>query len=339
MAYIIYKSDGSLFLTIEDGQVDTSNTSLSLVGKNVINYGQYETSNYIHLLENFANNNPPNSPIEGQLWFDKTTDVLRLKVYSGQTWKSLPNFVFSTSTTTLNPGDFWWKTDSEELYIQSTLTTALIGGPNIVAKSATRLATLRNINGVPFDGSEDITISATLTNSLVFGNYVIGASAFNGTATTTIAVDTGDVAQPVPGKVVARDTSGDIWFRVGHGTATAARYADLAEKYLADRDYETGTVLTVGGTAEVTECSYGDRAIGVVSENPGFMMNKDLENGTYVALKGRVPVKVFGEVKKSQRLVAGPNGRAVPISSPNADVFAIALEDSNGRDVVESLIL
>lgn len=339
MAYVIYKSDGSLFLTLEDGQIDTSNTSLSLVGKNVINYGQYETSNYIHLLENFANSTSPRNPIDGQIWFDKTADVLRLKVYSGQTWKSLPNFVFSTSTNTLNPGDFWWKTDSQELYVQTTATTVIIGGPNVVSKSASRLETPRNINGIPFDGSENITISSTLTNALVFGNYVIGATSFNGGSATTIAVDAGTVSEPVPNKVVARDSNGDIWFRIGYGTATAARYADLAEKYLADQDYEPGTVLAVGGAAEVTACNYGDRAIGVVSANPGFMMNQGLENGTYVALKGRVPVKIFGEVKKSQRLVAGPHGRAVPVSSPNADVFAIALEDSNGKDSVESLIL
>ena len=338
MAYVIYKSDGSLFLTLEDGQLDTSNTSLTLVGKNVINYGQYENTNLIRLLENFSRNVPPANPIAGQMWFDKTSDVLRLKVYNGTTWKSLPNVVYSSTTPTLNIGDFWWKSDSEELYIQSTTSTVLIAGSAMVSNSATKLATARKINGVDFDGTADITVSSTLTNALSFGPYLTG-DVFDGSSSTMVDVDVGTLYQATPSKVVARDNNGDIWFRVGNGTATASQYADLAEKYLADDVYEVGTVMVIGGKAEVTKCSYGNRAIGVVSENPGFMMNKDLEGGTYVALKGRVPVKIFGEVKKGQYLVAGPSGQAVMSIVNNADVFAVALEDSDGKSVIEALIL
>jgi hypothetical protein len=115
----------------------------------------------------------------------------------------------------------------------------------------------------------------------------------------------------------------------------------LAEKYLADADYETGTVVTVGGTKEVTACTQGDRAIGVVSANPAFMMNKDLVGGTYIALKGRVPVKVTGAVKKGDRLVAGPAGTALVRQNFNVDTFAIALESSDvdGITTIEALVL
>jgi len=338
MAYTIYKSDGSLFLTLDDGQIDTSNTSLTLVGKNVVNYGQYENSNAIRMLENFSNQEAPPNPVTGQLWFDKTSDVLRLKLYNGTTWKSLPNFVYSTTTPTLNSGDFWWKSDSQELYIRSESNTLLIAGSSLNAASASKLATPRKINNVDFDGTADITVSSTLTNTLSFGSYIVGDD-FNGSVATSINVDVGTVNQPTPSAVVARDNNGDVWFRVGHGTATASQYADLAEKYLSDAEYDVGTVMIVGGSAEVTKCSEGDRAIGVVSVNPGFMMNKDLEGGTYIALKGRVPVKIHGVVKKQQRLIAGPNGTAIATLTSNSDVFAIALEDSNGTDIIEAVIL
>jgi hypothetical protein len=338
MSYVIYKSDGSLFLTLEDGQLDTSNTSLTLLGKNVINYGQYQNSNAVHMLENFADQESPPNPLTGQLWFDKTSDILRLKLYNGSSWNSLPNFVYSSTTPTLNSGDLWWKTDSQELYIRSTSTTVLIAGASITAASATRLATARTINGISFDGSDNITISSTLTNSLVFGTYITGND-FNGSVATTIDVDVGTVNQPVPSKVVARDNNGDVWFRVGNGTSTASQYADLAEKYLADKDYEVGTVMMIGGLSEVTQCDQGHRAVGVVSDNPGFMMNKDLKDGTYIALKGRVPVKIHGNIKKSQRLIAGPAGTAIATVNPDPDVFAIALEDSNGKDIIEALVL
>lgn len=139
--------------------------------------------------------------------------------------------------------------------------------------------------------------------------------------------------------IAARDSSGNITANLFQGTATAARYADLAEKYLADAEYEVGTVMVVGGEKEVTASQWGQRAIGVISQNPAFMMNKDLEGGVYVALKGRVPVKITGDVKKGQRLIAG-NGGCASAAVPHAnDVFAIALEDSNGKTVVEAVIL
>jgi len=142
--------------------------------------------------------------------------------------------------------------------------------------------------------------------------------------------------------IAARDTSGNLFAVLFDGTATAAKYADLAEKYLADKHYEIGTVMSVGGEKEVRASVFGDKAIGVVSENPAFMMNKDLEGGTYVALKGRVPVNVVGSVRKGDRLVATDNGCAIAASFHQyPDVFAIALESSSDVDVkkIEAVIL
>jgi hypothetical protein len=100
--------------------------------------------------------------------------------------------------------------------------------------------------------------------------------------------------------IAARDGSGNLLANTFDGTATAAQYADLAEKYLADKTYDIGTVVCIGGEKEITAATYGDRAIGIVSGKPGFIMNSHLEGGTLVALKGRVPVKVQGKVKKGE---------------------------------------
>jgi hypothetical protein len=124
------------------------------------------------------------------------------------------------------------------------------------------------------------------------------------------------------------------------GISTTAKYADLAEKYLPDADYEVGTVLMIGGDKEVTAAQTGFRAIGVVSEKPAYLMNMELEGGVAVALKGRVPVKVGGSVIKGQRLVAAPNGTAQAFGNHN-DTFAIALETKieAGVKLVECIIL
>lgn len=141
--------------------------------------------------------------------------------------------------------------------------------------------------------------------------------------------------------IVARDVSANVTANIFNGTATAARYADLAEKYLPDQEYDVGTVMIIGGEKEITACSQNQHAIGVISDNPAFMMNKDLEGGVYVALKGRVPVKVIGQIKKGQDLIAADNGCAMMALSDANRVFAVALEtsDDEGVKIIEALVL
>jgi hypothetical protein len=145
---------------------------------------------------------------------------------------------------------------------------------------------------------------------------------------------------PSNSSIAARTASGDLRANLFDGTATAARYADLAEKYLTDDQYETGTVVSVGGLMEVTASKDGDRALGVISKSPAFMMNSHLSGGQYVALKGRVPVKVTGKVNKGDRLVASSTGTAI-VSVASPDVFAIALESSDDAEVklIEAVVL
>jgi hypothetical protein len=140
--------------------------------------------------------------------------------------------------------------------------------------------------------------------------------------------------------IAARDSSGNIAAVLFQGTATSARYADLAEKYLADAEYDVGTVMVIGGAAEVTASTYGELAIGVISENPAYMMNSELEGGVYVALKGRVPIKVKGAVRKGDRLVAGDQGCA-QVAQDRLDIFAVAIESSDNEDVklIEAVVL
>lgn len=125
------------------------------------------------------------------------------------------------------------------------------------------------------------------------------------------------------------------------GTSVSAQYADLAEKYMPDADYAVGTVVCVGGEAEITASSFGKRAIGVISGAPAYMMNSELEGGVYVALKGRVPVQVIGTVKKGDNLIAASNGCASVAVYHSSEVFAIALasSDDTGVKLIEAIIL
>lgn len=152
------------------------------------------------------------------------------------------------------------------------------------------------------------------------------------------APDIGD-----PDTIAVRDSNGDLNASTFRGTATSALYADLAEKYLTDKIYDPGTVVVIGGSAEVTACQQGDRAFGAVSANPAFKMNDNLINGTYIALKGRLPIKIVGPVNKGDKLIADNDGcaSAVKEEKNKPDVFAIALESNSysGVKLVECVIL
>jgi hypothetical protein len=126
--------------------------------------------------------------------------------------------------------------------------------------------------------------------------------------------------------IAARNSSGDIFANVFRGEATAARYADLAERYEADAEYEPGTVLVFGGEKEITTTdSYADtRVAGVVSTAPAYLMNEaagtDLTHPP-IALRGKIPVKVIGIVKKGDVLVT--SGRILGYAEVPVDQRAI----------------
>ena len=85
-----------------------------------------------------------------------------------------------------------------------------------------------------------------------------------------------------------------------NGTALNANWADLAEIYQADAEYQPGTLVAFGGEKEITIAT--TKVNAVVSTKPAVLMNNKQE-GTPIALVGRVPVRVIGKVAKFDKLV------------------------------------
>jgi hypothetical protein len=125
-------------------------------------------------------------------------------------------------------------------------------------------------------------------------------------------------------------------FSLSAGSRLNATYADLAEKYVADSEYTSGTVLVFGGNFEVTKAnSFDSTAVaGVVSTNPAYLMNSEC-NGEFtveLALIGRVPVNVCGPVAKGDLMVTGPNGCAVSNNMARAGtIIGKSLENFTGN--------
>ena len=140
MAYIVNNSRGQIIAVVQDGTVNITATSQTLVGKNVTPYGEYEVENLVHQLENFANSTPPGNPIEGQLWWDSGNDVI--KVYTGTGWKNVNGITVATSAPVIDPspvvGDLWFNSATNALSIYSSINTGYAWVPvNIVNVAST----------------------------------------------------------------------------------------------------------------------------------------------------------------------------------------------------------
>ena len=116
MSYTITKTNGVSLGTILDGTINTSFTSLTLIGRNYANYGQLIANDLVALVENFAYTSSPANPLAGQLWWN-TTDK-RLRVYTGSAFKIVSSCTAQTTApSTTVAGDLWWDTTYSQLYI------------------------------------------------------------------------------------------------------------------------------------------------------------------------------------------------------------------------------
>ena len=165
-----------------------------------------------------------------------------------------------------------------------------------------------------------------------------------GVQTTRLTIDS-DGTVTVPGTFQsttlttgANTTAGTITgnWALSAGSQLNSTYADLAEYYEADRQYEPGTVLAFGGDKEVTLAEAGtNRVAGIVSTNPAYVMNMKCK-GAYIialALQGRAPVKVKGNVKKGDMLISCGDGYAKAVPFPvMGSVIGKSLENFEGVD-------
>tara|TARA_B110000858_G_scaffold198264_1_gene263602 strand:+ start:2797 stop:4269 length:1473 start_codon:yes stop_codon:yes gene_type:complete len=199
-------------------------------------------------------------------------------------------------------------------------------------------------HSVTFDASG---IVPSIDNTFALGSSTnkfsnVHATAFTGEASQATALRVGSdfrtaSASASNNTVAVRDATGNIAANLFQGTATTARYADLAEIYSTDVDYPVGTAIAVGGEVEARSAAVGDVCIGVISDNPAYLMNAEAD-GQAVGLKGRVPVRVSGPVSKGQAVYAWNDGVCSTITT-NA-IVGIALETNSdeGEKLVECVL-
>jgi hypothetical protein len=228
--------------------------------------------------------------------------------------------------------------------VVANLTGAVTGN----ASTATALQTARAINGVSFDGTAAITVTAA-AGTLSGATLASGVTASSLTSVGTLAGVTvsSTIAASANNTInigALGTTFATVYATTFSGVSTTAKYADLAENYQADAEYAPGTVVHFGGEFEVTACDTDmcTRVAGVVSTAPAHLMNTGLagDNVVALALTGRVPCLVQGNVRKGDMMVSAGNGRARAEANPSVgSVIGKAIENFDGLEGVIEVVV
>ena len=413
MAYTIIKSNGQVLTTIADGTINTTSTSLGLPGRNYAGYGQALDTNFVHLVENFADSTPPPNPLKGQLWYDTNDNILKVCPADGTTvaanWLSL-TATSSGGSTTFGQVTVTGNVNAGNINATNTITAANAVFQTLNVSVGANLAqaniTAANVGTLT---TTLITTGATTTNGTIIGTWthngggtpsglgvagtslwvtggnlhISGASPTLGIKTDNyyyangvsvfgggIAYSNSNVSAYLPtyvgnvgaaggaskfnGNVLSTGSAGTAGEITGNWTLTAgsrlqATYADLAERFEADAEYDAGTVVELGGDKEITAVKYelSEDVFGVVSNTAAYLMNAgagDDKTHPPIAVSGRVAVKVTGRVSKGDRLVSAGNGIARAAQDGEATAFNTigrALADKLTDDLgqVEAIVI
>jgi hypothetical protein len=283
----------------------------------------------------------PKNATTGDLWWDSLNS--QIKVYDSvtDTWTaSQPNGGAGSAW------DFGRILDSD--LVERNSIKAVLGGYTTLNISATEYVPDGSANlpqfpivkkGITLTGADPVTgVSATSTSS----NYIFWGTAADALKSQHIDISSNTTTATYY-LTFATGTSGTqtLYARsnisynpttdVLNVTAASALYADIAERYESDAVYEPGTVLMLGGEKEVTLACYSatTAVAGIVSTKPAYMLNSEAgsdETHPFIALKGRVPCKICGPVKKGDILVSsGDKPGYACVADPTYSVHPAAI--------------
>jgi len=231
----------------------------------------------------------------------------------------------------------------------ATVNAATIGNASAVHNGATvsitGTVTAATVNAATI-GNTGAAVTAATVNAATIGNssasFTGGTISLSGNVTTSGVLLVNSGGNPTAIVNSAGNVTGNIGSSTGYfnrifAQATTALYADVAERFAADELLEAGTVVELGGAAEITRSltELSENVFGVISTHAAYLMNGGAgadDTHPPVAMTGRVPVKVVGVVHKGDRLVSAGNGIARAAKPGEATSFNVI-----GRSLVDKL--
>ena len=344
MAYTINKTDGTVVATITDGTVDNT-TSLQLFGKSYSGFGEGLNENLVKLLENTASTSAPTAPLKGQVWFDTTTN--QLKVYDGTSFKPSGGSKSSASQpTSPSAGDLWHDSANDQVYVYTGSAWLLVGpvytsgqtlsgwkietlassGGNKVVSSMyagnTRVAILSKETFTPSasqSGFAEIKAGLTLNSTL--------SAVFEGSTSSASAIDVSSTT----------NTSGTV---IAGGNFLRADAADTTTGALTV-DADGGVII--GDAQELTiTVSSNDVTVAQTSQDKDlkFTVNDGGVTKTPLQLTGADGgIDITGDVTITGNLtISGSYDKSSVDVSTYVDAF-IGVNEGNGTDVNGGLIV
>ena len=267
MAYTITTTAGATLASIADGTVNSTATSLTLIGKNYAGYGIFLNENYIKLLENFTNTSAPTAPLTGQLWYDSTNALL--KVYNGSIWKPISSSASGTSQPT-SPiiGDLWYDSANAQLKVWSGAAYITVG-PSYTTTSGTSGAVVETI--LDSGSASHVVVKFYISNTVV--------AILSKDSTFTPGTSISGFTTIVPGLNLASSISGAQF--TGTVSTAATLSGITASQFLrSDQAASSAYAVTVGsllvGSDLTVATSSGDVSVrnGTSNKNLDLFINK-----------------------------------------------------------------
>jgi len=343
MSYKLNKTDGTLLVDLVDGSLDTTTTSIGLIGKNYSGFGETLNENQIKMLENFANTSAPSVPLIGQLWYDKSQG--RIKVYDGTTFRESGGPIVSTSQpANLVSGDLWLNSLTNQLYFYDGTDLELAGpiynafqgrsGPQVVtvldATGTSRTIVKYWVGGtlvglwskISFEPQNIDTIPGFTGNVVKGFNVVDTDFVFAGTATKTESLVDQQGNVRTAGQFLASDsddsTSGALTVRNNNGLTVGltdnhvikvTNIGVVAENNVSGEDYTLRMTTSLGKRDSITIKSTEGR-VGIFNTSP----TATLDVGGDVNITGNLTV----------------NGTTTTIDTAITEVDSLEVEGSVG---------
>jgi hypothetical protein len=282
MAYTVTTTAGAVIATVADGTVNTTATSITLIGKNYAGYGIFLNENYIHHLENFSNTTPPNQPLTGQLWYDNVNDIL--KVYNSETnvWKPISSSITSAtapSNAISVTGDIWWDTTNAQLKVWSGSAWITIG-PSYTSTAGTSGAVVETIL--------DTSSASHVVVKFYISNSAIAILSKDSTFTPQTAISGFSTIIPGLNLISPSTLTGAQFTGATTGASTLGGYT-ASQFLLKDTPQTTTGALTLGGGATIGSDLVLDASSGSVAVVQETTNNKNIRfdvnsNGVQTAI-------------------------------------------------------
>lgn len=322
MAYTVNLSNGNTLTIVEDGQVDLTTTTIALVGKNFSGYGEYINENFVRMLEHFASDSSPSSPIIGQLWYHSPTKDLR--VWTGSSWSSTSRPSILNDTVSASPH-----------YITFVEETA--GNPQLKASSTKGIVftpVTGNFGLGVLEASSKLVVNAnpstTVQQPLPNLNTTVHVHGNNGTGQTVLLDSYGGRTSDGTYNL---NNSSVVALRRANGTGSAVETVRVNDMIgaISAQGYN-GVAYTTNRAAVMFQASEG----WAQGSNGTKIVLQTTPNGTAVpatamSILGDKTVECEGNVTVVNNITAGGTIRA------NGDVVAYYTSDRNLKTNIEPI--